>query len=362
MKTSLYILLLAVALVLVIDCANIANLLLVRGSGRLRELAVRTAVGASRARLVRQLLTETLLLADGGALGGILLAYLGLPVLLRWAPAFVPRLDDIQMNGTVLCVCGTVGLLASVLFGLAPAIHASRVDPHRDLRSAGSRGVVGGTVLRLRQIFITAQIALCLVLLVSAGLLLRSFMALTSVDLGFRSANLLVAHISVPEGERRVAVDRVFTPLLEQAAADSSVVNVALSRSLPSDPDTRSTVSYIIPGQTPADMNTTAPQAGVSVISGSYFETVGIPLFSGQTFSARDHAAAPLTVVVNQALVKQSFPKQNPVGLKILCGYDEISMKWMTVVGVVADARLDGPKAAPMPELYLPYQQHPTLT
>ena len=99
-KTSLYILLLAVALVLVIDCANIANLLLVRGSGRLRELAVRTAVGASRARLVRQLLTETLLLADGGALGGILLAYLGLPVLLRWAPAFVPRLDDIQMNGT----------------------------------------------------------------------------------------------------------------------------------------------------------------------------------------------------------------------------------------------------------------------
>ena len=358
-KTSLYLLLFAVALVLMIACANIANLLLVRGSGQIRELAIRTAMGASRARIVRQLFTETLLLAGGGALGGAALAYLCLPVLLKWAPTFVPRLNDIQIDWTVLSFCGAAGLLSSLLFGLAPAIHASRVDPNRDLRSGGSRGVIGGTASRLRRIFITAEVALCMVLLVAAGLLLRSFTALTSVDPGFSPSNLLIAHISVPEGDKSTVVKRVFSPLLERASANSAVANAAISRGLPDDPDARSTVGYIIPGQTLNDMNTTAPLAGVSVVSGSYFKTLGIPLVAGRAFSARDNADAPLTVMVNQALVKRSFPKQNPIGLKVLCGYDRITMKWMTIVGIVADAHLDGPKAAPMPEMYLPYLQHP---
>jgi putative ABC transport system permease protein len=359
-KTSLYLLWLAVALVLMIACANIANLLLVRGSGQIRELAIRTAMGASRARIVRQLFAETLLLASGGALGGVALAYVSLPLLLRWTPTFVPRLNDVQIDWTVLSFCGAMGLLSSLLFGLAPAIHASHVDPNRDLRAGGSRGVVGGTAPRLRRIFITAEVALCMVLLVSAGLLLQSFTALTSVDLGFNPTNLLVAHISVPEGEKSAAANRVFSPLLERASANPAVASAAISRGLPDDPDTRSTVDYIIPGQTLSDMNTTAPLAGISVVSGSYFETVGIPLVAGRAFSARDNAEAPLTVIVNRALVKRSFPKQNPVGLKVLCGYDLITMKWMTIVGIVADARLDGPKAPPMPELYLPYLQHPT--
>ncbi len=358
-KTSLYVLLLAVALVLVIACANIANLLLVRGSGRMRELAIRAALGASRARIVQQLLIEALVLSFGGVAGGIALAYAGLPLLLRWAPRYVPHLNDVQIDWTVLCFCGLVGLLSSVFFGLAPALHASRVDPNRDLRSMGARGVVGGIASRLRQIFITAEVALCMVLLVSAGLLLRTFTALTSVDLGFRSDRILVAQISAPETEGGLALKRVFKPLLEQASAKPEVESAAVSSGLPVDAEFHPDARYIVSGQTSAVINTRSPDAGFTVVSGSYFETVGIHLLAGRTFSLRDNATAPLTVIVNRALVKQSFAKQDPIGQKLVCGCNRLTANGMTIVGVVADARLDDPRKPPMPEMYLPYLQHP---
>ncbi len=356
-KTSLYILLAAVALVLLIACANIANLLLARGTGRLRELAIRAAIGASQARIVRQLFTETLMLAGAGAIAGGVLAWFLLPLLIAVAPSFVPRLNEVRIDWTVLFFCAGAGLLSSVLFGLIPAMQVSRVDPNRDLRGGGSRGVVGKGTRRLRHAFITVEIALCMTLLVSAGLLLRSFEAMTSIDMGFHPANLLVAHVSVPSGDKVSIARSVFIPMLERVQADQRVQAAAILRGLPGDPEGRSTVAYIVTGQT--EMTVNSPQAGVSVVSGSYFQTLGTPLRAGRTFSDRDNPEAPLVVVVNEALVRRSYPRQNPLGQKVMSGFDDIHPKWMTIVGVVADARLDGPKQVPMPEMYMPYRQHP---
>ncbi|MDQ2840549.1 MAG: ABC transporter permease [Acidobacteriota bacterium] len=358
-KTSLYILLAAVALVLLIACANIANLLLARGAGRLRELAIRAAIGASRPRIIRHLLAETLLLAAAGSLGGVLFAETMLPVLLRLVPGFVPRLEQVQIDWAVLLFCAASGFASCLLFGVAPAMQASRVDPNRALRAGGSRGVVGGAAAKLRQLFVTAEVALCMVLLVSAGLLLRSFSAMTSVDMGFRPAHLLVAHISVPSGDGRSATEKVLTPLLDKLATSPQIESATIMRGLPGDPDTRSNGDYIIGGQTLDDMTTTAPQAGFSVVSGSYFQTLATPLLAGRTFSGRDNATAPPVAIISQALARRSFPKQDPIGQKILCGFDNTTMKWMTIVGVAADSHLDGPTETPMPELYLPYRQHP---
>jgi putative ABC transport system permease protein len=232
------------------------------------------------------------------------------------------------------------------------------VDPNSDLRATGSRGLVGTG--RLRHIFVTAEIALSMVLLVSAGLLLRSFSETLAVDLGFRPERLLVAHISVPFGDDLRATDKVFKPLFEQLSANRQLESVAFAHGLPAEPENRSTAAYIIEGQTLNDMNNSAPQAGDSIVSGSYFSTLGIPLLAGRTFSDRDNASSNPILIVNQAFVRRSYANVNPIGRTVRCGFDRLAMhKWATIVGVVGDARMDGPTQAPIPEMYFPYLQHP---
>ncbi|MBV9763375.1 MAG: FtsX-like permease family protein [Acidobacteriaceae bacterium] len=357
-KVSLYILIAAVALVLLIACANVANLLLARGSGRLRELAVRTALGANRLRIVRQLFTEALILGGAGCAFGVLLAEAILPALLALAPGYIPRLNEVKIDLTTLSFCAGCGLLASILFGLAPAVQGWRVDPNHDLRANGSRGVVGTG--RLRYAFVTAQIALSMVLLVFAGLLLRSFSETVTLDLGFKPGRLLVAHISAPSGDARQATDKIFEPLFEQLSEDRRYQSVALAHGLPAQPENRSTAEYIVEGQTPNDMTNSAPQAGNSVVSGSYFSTLGIPNLAGRVFSEHDNASSNPVVVVNRAFVKRSYPTVNPIGRTVRAGFDLLSMnKWATIVGVVADVHMDGPTQTPIPEIYFPFLQHP---
>lgn len=358
-KNSLYIILAAVALILLIACANIANLLLARGTGRRRELAIRSALGASRMRIVRQLSIESLLLAGLGTLAGVLFAYLLLPSLLAIAPDFVPRLDQVRMDSSVLAFCIAAGLLSSLLFGLAPALQAKNADPNRDLRAAGARGVVGGSPQWLRRLFVTVQVALCMTLLVAAGLLLRSFSALTRVNLGFSSSNILVGEVSLPARDKQSSLGQVFTPLASALTSYPNVRAVALTRGMPGA--FHATVSYTTSRES-SRVTATSPQAGISVVSGSFFDALQIPLLQGRTFSAHDSVSAPNAVIVNQALVRQSFPHENPLGQKILCGFDKVTMKWMTIVGVVADAHLDGPANQPMPEFFLPILQHPAST
>jgi len=357
-KVSLYILIAAVGLVLLIACANVANLLLARGSGRLRELAVRSALGANRMRIVRQLFTEALILGGGGCAFGVLLAEGILPALLALAPGYIPRLNEVKIDLTTLWFCAGCGLLASILFGMAPALQGWRVDPNHDLRANGARGVVGTG--RLRYAFVTAQIAFSMVLLVSAGLLLRSFSETVTLDLGFKPGRLLVAHISTPSGDARQATDKIFKPLLEQLSEDRRYQSVALAHGLPAQPESRSTAEYIVEGQTLNDMTNSAPQAGDSVVSGSYFSTLGIPLLAGRVFSEHDNASSNPVVIVNRAFVKRSYPTGNPIGRTVRAGFDLLSMnKWATIVGVVADAHMDGPTQTSIPEIYFPFLQHP---
>lgn len=323
-KVSLYILIAAVALVLLIACANIANLLLARGAGRLRELAVRTALGASQARIVRQLFTEALVLGGAGCVCGILFAKAILPGLLALAPGYIPRLNDIRIDLTTLWFCASCGLFASILFGVAPALQGCRIDPNHDLRASGSRGVVGTG--RLRHIFVTSEIALSMVLLISAGFLLRSFSETVSVALGFQPQKLLVAHVSVPSGDDHHATDHIFKPLFEELSTNRQFSSVALAHGLPAQPESRSTAAYVIQGQTLNDMNNSAPQAGDSVVSGTYFSTLGIPILAGRTFSEHDNGTSVPVVIVNQAFVRRSYPKVSPIGKTVRSGFDPLAM------------------------------------
>lgn len=355
-KTALYVLLGSVVLVLLIACANVANLLLARGATRTRELAIRAAIGAGRTRIVRQLLVESLLISGIGCAAGLVLATIALPALLALTPKYVPRLDHVHIDLSVLLFCAGAGILATLLFGLAPALQASRLDPNHGLSAGGARGIVGGVTGALRQIFVTAQIALCLVLLVSAGLLLKSFAAITKVDLGFRPERLLVASVSVPLTDRE-ANDRFFKPLLGRLENVPDVESASLSHAMPGEDDSNG--AYIVTGQTFKDFTISAPQAGFSVVSPGYFRQLRIPFLAGRDFTERDDLNAPPIAIVSEALAHRSFPHENAVGQKILCGLDLYSMKWMTIVGVTRSVRMDGPAEPPTAEIYMPYLQHP---
>ena len=358
-KTTLYVLLGAVALVLLIACTNVANLLLARGTGRVRELAIRATLGAGRGRIARQLFAETALLSAAGCAGGILLAYSAVPVLLKLAPAFIPRPDLVKIDTPVLLFTIAVAILATFVFGLAPALHASHVDPNIDLRAGSARTALGGRTGWLRNLFVAAEIALCVVLLVSAGLLLKSFSAAVNVNMGFQPARLLTAQLSDPSETPERANQVFFRPLLERLTNSPQVESAALTRTLPGSAETRSNGSYIITGQTMNDFTVSSPNAGFSVISPGYFRTLGIPLLGGRVFSVRDDPAAPLVAIISESLARRSFPRQDPIGQKVICGMDRVSMKGMTIIGVVADVHMDGPTKPAGPEIYMPYLQHP---
>ncbi|MBV9224061.1 MAG: ABC transporter permease [Acidobacteriaceae bacterium] len=357
-RTSLFILLGAVALVLLIACANIANLLLVRGTGRIRELSIRAALGADAFHLTRQLLTESLVLALLGCVGGVGLAYFCLPVLLAVAPRNISRLEGVEINTPVLLFSLFSGVLATFLFGLLPAWQAGRIDPNTGLRVGGSRSSLGGSASRLRQIFVAAEMALCTVLLASAGLLLRSFSAMTSVDLGFHPEGTLVAQIAVP-GSSQDAVNTFFRPLLARLQTTPGVRASALACGIPGNEGFCSNGGFIVSGQTTRDFTVSSPQADFSLVSPEYFNAFQIPLTSGRPFSVRDDAAAPPVAIVNESLAYRHFPHGEAISQKILCGYDSVSMKWMTIVGVVRNAYLDGPATSSAPAIFMPYSQHP---
>ena len=356
-RTTLYTLLAAVTLVLGIACANLANLLLARGASRAREIAIRVALGAGRVRILRQLLVESLLLGAAGCVAGILLAAACLPLVRGLVPAFVPRLANSAIDSHVLLFSALCGLASSVLFGLAPALRAGQVDPNYALHAAGYRGILGASSARLRQVFVIAELALSMVLLVSAALLLESFSALTSVDLGLHPQRLLVAEISVPtSGE--LANRNFYKPLLDQLFETPLVESAALTHTLPGEAETRSWGLYAVTGQTTDAMQVGGPQAGYSIVSPDYFHTLGVPLLTGRTFIARDDANSPAVAIVSDAVARRSFRQVDPIGQGILCGLDKNSMQWMKIVGVVRNVHMEGPTQGPTPEIYMPCLQH----
>jgi putative ABC transport system permease protein len=357
-QLTLYLLLGAVALVLLIACANVANLLLAKATTRTREIAIRAAVGASRGRIIRQLITESLLMALVAGVAGLILAVWGSAALVALAPTNVPRLAETSIDGWVLVFTLGVSVVASLLFGLAPALHASRVDLNDALKQGGGRALVGGGAGRIRGALVVAEIALSVVLLAGAGLLIKSFNALHNVALGFHPEHVLVMETNVPasdlESSRRAT--RFYKDLLRDVAALPGVTASGATRATPGH--TASDGGYWLDHLPPLDqLSVSAPQAVFSIVTPGAFATLGIPLRTGRDFNDADAYEAPFTAIVNEALVRQSFPGQDPIGRVIFCGMD--SLNGMTIVGVVGDVRQLGPSRAPSPEIYMPYQQHP---
>jgi predicted permease len=363
-RLTLWMMLAAVGVVLLIACANLANMLLAKAVARSREIAIRAAVGASRGRIVRQLATESVVLALLAGAIGVLLASWGSRLLVSLAPGDVPRLSEAGIDGRVLLFALGASLVASLLFGLAPALQALRVDLNKSLKQNSARTAGGSVAERMRSALVVAEIALSVVLLAGAGLLIKSFIALQNVTLGFRPERILVMSASVPmrrafgtapsDLESQRLAMRFYQDLLTEVATLPGALNVGATMAAP--PNTASNGGYWV-DFLPRELNVSGPQAVFSVVAPGTFATLGIPLKNGRDFNDGDTYDAPFTAIINAALAKGAFPGQDPIGHSIYCGLD--SMKPMKIVGVVGDIRQDGPAQPPSPEIYMPYQQHP---
>ena len=346
----------AVGLVLLLACVNIANLLLARGSGRTREMAVRSALGAGRARVVRQLLTESFVLAAAGGALGIAAGIWGVKALVAIAPAGTPRLDEIGIDPSVLAFAGVLTMVTGAAFGLAPAWQSARRQDAAGLQD-GSRGSTAASGQRARRALIVAEVALALVLLVGGGLLLRSFLALARTDLGFNPSGLLTGFVSVPGTKYRTDAEKIAFQdrLLERASAIPGVTHAAVTSVLPLGGD--SDMTFLPEGMPVPTSEDRAPVTWYRVVSGDYFETMGVPIVKGRTFSGRE--AAPV-VVVSEALVAKYWPGLDAIGRRIRFSNDATA-PWFTIVGVVSDVKQRGARGAPRVQSFLPYWHFPEL-
>jgi putative ABC transport system permease protein len=358
-RLTLYILLGAVGVVLLIACANMANLLLAKSTSRTREMAIRAAVGASRSRIIRQLIIESMVLAAISGVAGFILAVWGADALVALAPASVPRLAETRTDGWVLAFTLGISILSSVLFGLAPALQVSKVDLNDALKQGGGRSVAGSGGGRIRNALVVAEIALSVVLLAGAGLLIRSFQALQNVDNGFRPEKVLVAKTSYPastSADSRMRAVHFYEGLLDDLRHAQGISAVGASMIAPGN--VQSNGGYWVDRLPPMnELNVYAPQAVFSIVAPGTFETLGTALKSGRDFNSADVYDAPFVTLINEALAKKAFPGQDPIGRTIFCGMD--SFKGMKIVGVTADVRQYGPATAPWPEIYMPFTQHP---
>jgi len=355
-RLTLYLLLGAVSVVLLIACANTATLLLGKATARTREVAVRAALGASRQRIVRQLVTESLLLAFIAGIAGLVLAYWGSMALVSLAPANLPRLAETGVDRWVLAFTLGISMITSLLFGLVPALYASKIELSEALKQGATRVVSGRGLARMRGMLVVAEIALAVVLLSGAGLLIKSFVALHNVVLGFRPENVLVMRATMA-GPRDAALPRArqyFRDVLAQAAALPGVLAAGATMAPPGYVE--STAVYFLDRVPPQHEWNRAPSVVLSIVAPGTFAALGIPLKAGRDFSNGDTEDRPFVAVVNEALVRKSFANQNPLGRTIFCPFD--SFKGMTIIGVVGDVRQRGPEREPMPECYMTYGQH----
>jgi predicted permease len=350
-RLALLVLLGAVGFVLLIACVNLANLLLARGSARARELAVRRALGADRARIVRQLLTESVLLGMTGGAVGVLCGVWGMSALKALAPAGTPRMDEVTIDLRVLVFAAILAAATGLLFGLVPAWQASS-DRLASTLKDGLRTTAGTGGARARRVLIVAELALALVLLVGSGLLLRTFVALQRADLGFTSHGVLTGFVLPPPAAYRTADQRraFYDRLLERAAALPGVQQAALSSVIPLGGD--SDTNFSIEGRPPARSNADALITWYRDVSASYFSAMNIPLRRGRLFTAGE--AAPV-VVINETMAKRFWPTDDPIGQRLDFG----DKRLFTIVGIVADVQVRGARGTNEVETYVPYWQAP---
>jgi len=355
-RAVLYTLLGAVGCVLLIACANIANLLLARATARHREISIRAALGASRARLVRQLLTESVLLALCGGVAGMLFARWGLDALLALAPTSLPRVSEIHLDRGVLLFSLALSVITGLVFGIAPAWLAARADVGEALKQ-GSRGSTeGGARGRLRSALVVIEVTFALMLLGGAGLLARSFLQLAHVDPGFAPENATLLRLSLPE--KKYALPEQQTAfadaLLERIRTLPGVRTVGLTHSMPLVGDY--VLGFNIEGR-PAIAPSDLPNTNYYAVTPDYFRAMGIRLVRGRVFTAQDDAKAPRVAIINETLARQHFPNEDPIGkrINITNGPDT----WREIVGIVGDIKQYGVDKATTNQSYEPFAQVP---
>ncbi|HYC69970.1 MAG TPA: ABC transporter permease [Opitutaceae bacterium] len=366
-RTALWVLLGAVGCVLLIACANLANLLLARGIGRRREIAVRIALGASRRHVVRQLLVESVVLAAGGGMLGLLGGLRGLELFARFGAGFLPRAETIQADPAILALTAAASVLCGLAFGLLPAWQASRTDPQEALKDGGRGASAGPATNFARAGLVVAQAALAVVLLTGAGLLLRSFWKLSQVETGLNADGLVSFRLSLPAGkyadgpalaafQQRLAERLATVPGVQASSFTSSILLDRL----------HSSSIFTVEGRPnpPGERRLELPR---DVVSPDYFATLGIPLVEGRTFDQRDGQGAPLSAVINETMAKQFWPGQSPLGRRFLFGDPPApdangqtrEPNWITVVGVVKDTYRQGPDRPVRIESWFSMAQRP---
>ncbi|HEY7699370.1 MAG TPA: ADOP family duplicated permease, partial [Vicinamibacteria bacterium] len=359
-RSGLMVLSASVGFVLLIACANVANLLLARATERRREIAMRGALGASRGRLVRQLLTESFLLASVGGSCGILLALWGVDLIVRLSPGDVPRISSVAVNWTVFAFAAGVSATAGLLFGLVPALEASRGQMERTLRESSRSDASGSFRSRSRRLLVALEVALALVLLVGAGLTLRSFWKLGQESPGFVPERLLTARLDLPES--RYSENQSLTAfarrLLEEIEAIPGVRDAGLVAPLPLA-GSRWRLSIEIPGREPPSDGQPFGSNWRTVMPG-YFHAMGIPLLAGRDFTrldARSDDPEPRSVlIVNDTFARSFFPGEDPLGKQVRIGYDDLLCEIVGVVGDVRHADLASPSGE---EMYTPFPATP---
>lgn len=354
-RPMLIVLLGAVAFVLLIACANVANLLLARAAARQKEMAIRGALGASRSRVVRLLLTESVMLAVLGGAVGLLLAIWSIDLLVSLKPANLPRLAEIGVNRTVFGFTLAISVLTGVVFGLVPALQASKPDVNEGLKES-SRGATGGPRRQhVRALLVVSEVALSLVLLVGAGLMIRSFARLLAVDPGFKADHVLTAFVSLPVSKypKREEQAAFFQKLIERARALPGVSSAGVVTDIPLFGG--SSTGFEIDGQPPPAPGQ-RPLTDYRMISPDYFRAMGMRLVKGRAFNSYDTDGAPGVVIINETMAARFFQNEDPVGKRV--GLSGDPTDWREIVGVVGDVRNYGVDVPVKPESYVPYLQN----
>jgi putative ABC transport system permease protein len=361
LQRPLYILLGGVAFVLLIACANVANLLLVRGVAREGELAVRTALGAGRGRLIRQLVTESVVLSLLGGAAGFALAVYGTQLLVSVAPASIPRLGSIHVDGVVLAFTLLVAVMTGVIFGLVPARQLSRPDMAKTLREGGRGGGQRAGSNRARQVLVVAEVALSVMLLVGAGLLIRSFGQLMSVDPGFRTESSISFALSLPAAKYGTPEKSslLMNALMERVHALPGVAQAGAAFGMPLT-NFGFGFSFTVAGRPPVKPQD-QPSAELRMATPDYFATMGIRVVKGRGFTDQDRAGAPGVILITETAARQFFPGEDPIGKHIVVDYGNGRGKKMEgdVIGIVADVKQSSLATATLPQFWAPYDQWP---
>lgn len=361
-RAGLFTLLAVVAMVLLLACANIANLMLTRGMARQKEIAVRLALGAGRMRIARQLLTETLLLSLAGGILGFALVLFSVPALVRHLPANLPRAADVSVDWRVVVFTSSISVLTGILFGLVPLYQTRRVSANDSLKQGGRGTVMGHS--RMQSSLTVAQLAIAVILLAGAGLMTKSLWKLTEVSPGFQTEHILTARLSLPPQYangfvfgtgKHPRISQFENELLQRLRAVPGVRSAAFTSYLPMS-GVDNSWAFFIAGRAPNppgvfDVTNYRP------VTAGYFETMAIPMLRGRGFSDADSENSPLVVVINATMARTWWSGQNPVGQHIRFGDDQ----WRTIVGVAGDVHHDDLANNPEPEMYVPYGQVPNV-